>query len=577
MGGQVDQGDDTARAELFIRLTSAETVLSSYREALIRRLDRATAELVARYHEDPTLCLIALADGDRPDTARAAAARSRLTGRHPPGCAAHSTASRRTSPGDRRPAGTAGRPTSSPRTRTPTRRCPRVLEVVTAEAARVQPLPRHGATRADAGARRALRRARRRTSRPAPARSACCSSCVQAIAGRATRWSTPGGRSRPTRSWCRSPARRRCTVPLTADERHDLDAMAGGDHRPHPAGPGLLRRTTRPARRCAGPSWSGSSTGCRATCSSSSTRPTASSSATPTCPTASTSTATGPTSWCCGRSPRPTAWPGCGSGTPSRTTRSPRRCARPRCRSASAASPRPRRSPRCAPRTSCSSGSERWSRSASRVSDALRDQGWRVPDSQANFVWLRLGERTDRVRRGLRGGRRRRPPVRRRGRPGHDRRARGQRPLPAGRRGLRGRLSDPELRPTPKRGRANGRVVRLDHLSYAAGPEGLAAAVQRLGRSPRRRAFGTVACIPRFGTRNFVLPLLNGVYLEVVEPARPPGRGQGAVRPGGQGPQPRPAAAGSPGSSRSTTSRPWRTRLGRRRCPVTGAAPTGST
>ena len=35
-------------------------MLSSYREALIRRLDRATAEMVARYHEDPSLCLMAL-------------------------------------------------------------------------------------------------------------------------------------------------------------------------------------------------------------------------------------------------------------------------------------------------------------------------------------------------------------------------------------------------------------------------------------------------------------------------------------------------------------------------------------
>jgi len=29
-----------------------------------------------------------------------------------------------------------------------------------------------------------------------------------------------------------------------------------------------------------------------------------------------------------------------------------------------------------------------------RVLDALRDQGWTVPETQANFVWLRLGERT---------------------------------------------------------------------------------------------------------------------------------------------------------------------------------------
>lgn len=56
----VDEGDERARAELFARLASAESVLSSYREALHRRLDRATAELVARYHEDPAQCLSAL-------------------------------------------------------------------------------------------------------------------------------------------------------------------------------------------------------------------------------------------------------------------------------------------------------------------------------------------------------------------------------------------------------------------------------------------------------------------------------------------------------------------------------------
>ena len=56
----VDEGDDQTRAELFTRLASAESVLSSYREALHRRLDRATAELVARYHEDPTECFSAL-------------------------------------------------------------------------------------------------------------------------------------------------------------------------------------------------------------------------------------------------------------------------------------------------------------------------------------------------------------------------------------------------------------------------------------------------------------------------------------------------------------------------------------
>jgi hypothetical protein len=57
--------------------------------------------------------------------------------------------------------------------------------------------------------------------------------------------------------------------------------------------------------------------------------------------------------------------------------------------------------------------------------------------------------------------------------------------------------------------------MRLDHISYAAGPEGLAACVQRLGAS-LGAAFADGGLHPRFGTRNFVLPLANGVYLEVV-------------------------------------------------------------
>ena len=58
--------------------------------------------------------------------------------------------------------------------------------------------------------------------------------------------------------------------------------------------------------------------------------------------------------------------------------------------------------------------------------------------------------------------------------------------------------------------------MRLDHISYAAGPEGLGACVQRLG-SALGSGFRDGGLHPRFGTRNFVLPLANGVYLEVVE------------------------------------------------------------
>ena len=59
--------------------------------------------------------------------------------------------------------------------------------------------------------------------------------------------------------------------------------------------------------------------------------------------------------------------------------------------------------------------------------------------------------------------------------------------------------------------------VRLDHISYAAGPEGIAAAAQRIG-SALGAGFRDGGMHPRFGTRNFVLPLAGGVYLEVVGP-----------------------------------------------------------
>jgi hypothetical protein len=57
--------------------------------------------------------------------------------------------------------------------------------------------------------------------------------------------------------------------------------------------------------------------------------------------------------------------------------------------------------------------------------------------------------------------------------------------------------------------------MHLDHLSYAAGPEGLAACVQRIG-AKLGAGFTDGGLHPSFGTRNFVLPLADGCYLEIV-------------------------------------------------------------
>ncbi|MFN8195571.1 MAG: VOC family protein [Nocardioidaceae bacterium] len=58
--------------------------------------------------------------------------------------------------------------------------------------------------------------------------------------------------------------------------------------------------------------------------------------------------------------------------------------------------------------------------------------------------------------------------------------------------------------------------MRLDHLSYAAGPDGLRRTAQRLG-GLLGREFTDGGVHPRFGTRNVVMPLAGGTYLEIVE------------------------------------------------------------
>ncbi len=58
--------------------------------------------------------------------------------------------------------------------------------------------------------------------------------------------------------------------------------------------------------------------------------------------------------------------------------------------------------------------------------------------------------------------------------------------------------------------------MRLDHISYAAGPDGLASTAARIG-GLLGREFTDGGVHPRFGTRNMILPLADDTYVEVVE------------------------------------------------------------
>jgi hypothetical protein len=59
--------------------------------------------------------------------------------------------------------------------------------------------------------------------------------------------------------------------------------------------------------------------------------------------------------------------------------------------------------------------------------------------------------------------------------------------------------------------------VRLDHVSYAVSSSELVSTVNRLG-SLLGATFRDGGVHPRFGTRNFVLPLGGSTYIEVVAP-----------------------------------------------------------
>ena len=58
--------------------------------------------------------------------------------------------------------------------------------------------------------------------------------------------------------------------------------------------------------------------------------------------------------------------------------------------------------------------------------------------------------------------------------------------------------------------------MRLDHVSFAAGPDGLASTAQRIG-GLLGTEFVDGGVHPRFGTRNVTLPLAGDTYMEIVE------------------------------------------------------------
>ena len=59
--------------------------------------------------------------------------------------------------------------------------------------------------------------------------------------------------------------------------------------------------------------------------------------------------------------------------------------------------------------------------------------------------------------------------------------------------------------------------MRLDHVSYVASHDQISDVVNRIG-SQIGTAFVDGGIHPKFGTRNFTAPLLNGQYLEIVCP-----------------------------------------------------------
>ena len=192
---------------------------------------------------------------------------------------------------------------------------PGVVEAARGRGRSDEPLPRHGQHRALRGAGGQARRA----GRPPGRRHRLGGADLPAPAGvlrarRRGRLRLALLRGLPDRG--HGGRRPSVQVPVTADGRHDLDAMAAA-----------ITDRTRSCMVCTpnnptGPAVTQTeldeflAAGAR-TCSWSSTRPTSSSCGWTTPSTASRPPRATPTSCCSARSPRPTAWPASGSGTPS--------------------------------------------------------------------------------------------------------------------------------------------------------------------------------------------------------------------------------------------------------------------
>src|SRR5699024_8758607 len=115
--------------------------------------------------------------------------------------------------------------------------------------------------------------------------------------------------------------------------------------------------------------------------------------------------------------------------------------------------------------------------------------------------------------------------------------------------------------------------MHLDHLSYAANPDGLAASAARLA-DILGAEFTDGGVHPRFGTRNMTLPLADGRYLELVEVLEHPAAEKA---PFGQAVRARSEAGGGrlAGVLAGDAPSPYEERLGRKAADGTRPLPTG--